>query len=118
MKNLPGAGRARSSSLLRRAASARGSQSYMTTEKDYGDPRTAYWHGADFTATARRSRRFGGSFPAPVLDELVSQADVRRHVREPSLHPPKRVLTPLDDELAVVDSSDHLLTRRHAECPS
>ena len=35
------------------AASARGAQSYMTSEKDYGDARTAYWHGVDFTATAR-----------------------------------------------------------------
>jgi hypothetical protein len=25
----------------------------MTSEKDYGDARTAYWHGVDFTATAR-----------------------------------------------------------------
>jgi hypothetical protein len=25
----------------------------MTSEKDYGDARTAYWHGYDFTATAR-----------------------------------------------------------------
>ena len=25
----------------------------MTSETDYGDARTAYWHGADFTATAR-----------------------------------------------------------------
>ena len=35
------------------AANARGSQSYMTSETDYGSARTAYWHGADFTATAR-----------------------------------------------------------------
>jgi hypothetical protein len=25
----------------------------MTTEQDYGDPRTSYWQGVDFTATAR-----------------------------------------------------------------
>ena len=25
----------------------------MTSEKDYGDARTAYWHGVDFNATAR-----------------------------------------------------------------
>jgi hypothetical protein len=34
-------------------AAARGAQSFMTSEKDYGDARTSYWHGADFTGTAR-----------------------------------------------------------------
>jgi hypothetical protein len=35
------------------AAAARGAQSYMTAETDFGDARTAYWHGFDFNATAR-----------------------------------------------------------------
>src|SRR5207249_10794768 len=35
------------------AAAARGSQNYMTSETDYGAARTSYWHGVDFTATAR-----------------------------------------------------------------
>ena len=35
------------------AANARGAQNYMTSETDYGDARTSYWHGVDFTATAR-----------------------------------------------------------------
>jgi hypothetical protein len=35
------------------AANARGSQSLQTSETDYADPRTAYWHGVDFNATAR-----------------------------------------------------------------
>jgi hypothetical protein len=52
-ENLPGAGESAQFVAITPAASARGAQSYMTTEKDYGDPRTAYWHGVDFTATAR-----------------------------------------------------------------
>lgn len=35
------------------AANARGAQSYMTKETDYGEARTSYWHGVDVTATAR-----------------------------------------------------------------
>jgi hypothetical protein len=35
------------------AAFNRGAQNYMTAETDYGDARTAYWHGVDFNATAR-----------------------------------------------------------------
>jgi hypothetical protein len=38
---------------ITQAASNRGAQNYMTSEKDYGDARTAYWHGFDFTGTAR-----------------------------------------------------------------
>ena len=51
--NLPGAGSAAQFVAITPAANARGSQNYMTSEKDYGDARTAYWHGVDFTATAR-----------------------------------------------------------------
>jgi hypothetical protein len=51
--NLPGAGQSAQFVAITAAASARGAQNLMTSEKDYGDPRTAYWHGADFTATAR-----------------------------------------------------------------
>jgi hypothetical protein len=51
--NLPGGGQSAQFVAITPAASARGSQSYMTSEKDYGDARTAYWHGMDFTATAR-----------------------------------------------------------------
>jgi hypothetical protein len=51
--NLPGAGETAQFVAITPAASARGAQNYMTSEKDYGDPRTAYWHGVDFTATAR-----------------------------------------------------------------
>jgi hypothetical protein len=51
--NLPGAGSTASFVAITQAANARGAQSYMTSEKDYGDPRTAYWQGVDFTATAR-----------------------------------------------------------------
>jgi len=51
--NLPGAGESAQFVAITPAASARGAQNYMTSEKDYGDARTAYWHGVDFTATAR-----------------------------------------------------------------
>src|SRR5262245_47574401 len=56
-ENLPGAGESAQFVAITPAASARGAQSYMTSEKDYGAARTAYWHGMDFTATARL--RFG-----------------------------------------------------------
>jgi hypothetical protein len=51
--NLPGAGESARFVAITQAASSRGQQNFLTTEKDYGDPRTAYWHGVDFTATAR-----------------------------------------------------------------
>ena len=51
--NLPGAGENAQFVAITPAANARGAQNLMTSEKDYGDPRTAYWHGVDFTATAR-----------------------------------------------------------------
>src|SRR5262245_43568103 len=51
--NLPGAGETASFVAITQAANNRGAQNYMTSEKDYGDARTAYWHGYDFTATAR-----------------------------------------------------------------
>jgi hypothetical protein len=52
-ENLPGGGSSASFVAITPAAAARGAQSYMTSERDYGDARTAYWHGADFSATAR-----------------------------------------------------------------
>jgi hypothetical protein len=51
--NLPGGGESASFVAITPAANSRGSQNYMTSEKDYGDARTSYWHGVDFTATAR-----------------------------------------------------------------
>jgi hypothetical protein len=51
--NLPGAGSLAQFVAITPAAAARGAQNYMTTETDYGEARTAYWQGADFTATAR-----------------------------------------------------------------
>jgi hypothetical protein len=51
--NLPGAGSLASFVAITSAANARGAQNYMTSETDYGDARTSYWQGADFTATAR-----------------------------------------------------------------
>jgi hypothetical protein len=52
-EHLPGGGQNAQFVAITPTAFARGSQNYQTTEKDYGDPRTAYWHGVDFTATAR-----------------------------------------------------------------
>jgi hypothetical protein len=52
-ENLPGGGSTASFVAITQAAASRGAQTFMTRETDYGDPRTAYWHGADFTATAR-----------------------------------------------------------------
>jgi hypothetical protein len=51
--NLPEAGNLASFVAITSAANARGAQNYMTSETDYGDARTSYWQGADFTATAR-----------------------------------------------------------------
>jgi hypothetical protein len=51
--NLPGAGESAQFVAITPAANGRGAQNLMTSEKDYGDPRTAYWQGVDFTATAR-----------------------------------------------------------------
>ncbi len=51
--NLPGAGELAQFVAITSAAAARGAQNYMTSETDYGAARTAYWQGADFTATAR-----------------------------------------------------------------
>jgi len=52
-ENLPGGGELAPFVAITAAANARGAQNYMTSERDYGDARTAYWHGVDFTATAR-----------------------------------------------------------------
>jgi hypothetical protein len=57
-ENLPGGGDTASFVAITPAANARGAQNYMTSETDYGDARTAYWHGVDFTATARLTRGF------------------------------------------------------------
>jgi hypothetical protein len=51
--NLPGGGDTASFVAITPAANARGAQNYMTSETDYGDARTSYWHGMDFTGTAR-----------------------------------------------------------------
>ena len=52
-EHLPNAGSTVSYVAITPTASARGAQNYMTAETDYGDARTAYWHGVDFNATAR-----------------------------------------------------------------
>jgi hypothetical protein len=52
-EGLEGGGTTASYVAITSAASLRGAQNYMTKETDYGDARTAYWHGVDFTATAR-----------------------------------------------------------------
>jgi len=52
-EDLDGGGTTASYVAITSAAALRGAQNYMTKESDYGDARTAYWHGMDFTATAR-----------------------------------------------------------------
>jgi hypothetical protein len=52
-ENLPGGGQTAQYVAITPTANARGAQNFMTSEKDFADPRTAYWHGVDFTATAR-----------------------------------------------------------------
>jgi len=52
-EHLPDAGEMAQFVAITAAANARGAQNYMTSERDYGDARTSYWHGVDFTATAR-----------------------------------------------------------------
>src|SRR5204862_5697724 len=54
--NLPGAGSSASFVAVTAAANARGAQNYMTAETDYGEARTSYWHGVDFTAIARLAK--------------------------------------------------------------
>jgi hypothetical protein len=39
--------------LLSAEAAARGAQDFVTFETDFGEARTDYWHGVDFTLTAR-----------------------------------------------------------------
>src|SRR5688572_17817595 len=56
--NLPGAGDMAQFVAITPAAAARGAQNFQTKETDYGDARTAYWHGVDFTATARFANGF------------------------------------------------------------
>ena len=55
--NLPNAGGTESYVAITPAASARGSQSFMTKEETAaGETRTAYWHGVDVNGTARAGR--------------------------------------------------------------
>jgi hypothetical protein len=52
-ENLPGGSGTATFVAITQAAASRGAQNYMTSERDYGDARTSYWHGVDFTGTAR-----------------------------------------------------------------
>jgi hypothetical protein len=52
-EHLPDGGSSATFVAISPQGAARGAQNYMTSEKDYGDARTSYWHGIDFTATAR-----------------------------------------------------------------
>jgi hypothetical protein len=54
--NLPNAGGTETFVAITPAASARGSQSFMTKEENIAGPRTAYWHGVDINGTARAGR--------------------------------------------------------------
>jgi hypothetical protein len=50
---LPGAGTAATFVAITPAAAARGARNLQTKETNFADARTAYWHGADYSATAR-----------------------------------------------------------------
>jgi hypothetical protein len=50
--NLPGGGGTATFAAITPAANARGSRSFQTSASTYGD-QTSYWHGVDFTGTAR-----------------------------------------------------------------
>jgi hypothetical protein len=51
--NLPGAGTTASYVAITPAAAARGARNLQTKESNFAPERTAYWHGADYTVTAR-----------------------------------------------------------------
>jgi hypothetical protein len=50
---LPGGGTTADFVAITPAASARGARNLMTSETNYAPERTVYWHGFDYTATAR-----------------------------------------------------------------
>jgi hypothetical protein len=50
---LPGGGTTRTYYAITQAASNRGAQNYQTFETDFGEARTTYWHGVDFTLNGR-----------------------------------------------------------------
>src|SRR5262249_16066485 len=58
------------------AANAIPSKTYLTLESDYGQERTSYWHGVDFTVNARLREGFtasiGTSTGRAVLDDCVA----------------------------------------------
>jgi hypothetical protein len=50
---LPGAGSTTSFVAIKPEAAARGARNLMTKETNFADARTTYWHGVDYSATAR-----------------------------------------------------------------
>ena len=53
---LPGAGTTASFVAITQAASSRGARNLQTKESSFAAARTAYWHGVDYSATARLGR--------------------------------------------------------------
>jgi hypothetical protein len=53
---LPGGGSSASFVAITPEASARGARNFMTKETNFAPERTVYWHGIDFSATARLAR--------------------------------------------------------------
>jgi hypothetical protein len=51
--DLPGGGTTASYVAITPAAAARGARNLQTKETNFADARTAYWHGVDYTGTAR-----------------------------------------------------------------
>jgi hypothetical protein len=64
--------------MVTAAAAARGASNYVTFETDYGDERSSYWHGVDFSLNARLRQgltfQFGTQTGRSILDQCSSAA--------------------------------------------
>jgi hypothetical protein len=66
--------------MVTAAAAARGAQNYVTFESDFGPERTNYWHGVDFTASARLRQgltlQFGTQTGRAVQDTCATERNL------------------------------------------
>jgi hypothetical protein len=64
--------------MVTAAAAGRGASNYVTFETDYGDERSSYWHGVDFSLNARLRQgltfQFGTQTGRSILDQCSSAA--------------------------------------------
>ena len=67
-------------SMLTAAAANRGAQNYITFESDFGPERTNYWHGVDFTMSARLRQgltlQFGTQTGRAVQDTCATEQNL------------------------------------------